>query len=156
MHAVTRNTREASGPVSAAPAESADPNELGGLVMEQPKENATEISDIVPSPQQQDSLPPGQTSWLMHVYADDIALVTTRTVVMNSHDHTPTNGLPCSSCLAEHMLGKAGHFSTVYPVVDLFNGTICMRLDACSTTSHEYSSWSNDIPWHHEQEPSNM
>lgn len=64
-HAVTRNRREASGPASAAPAESANPNELGGLIMEQPNENATEISDVVPSPELQDSLPPGQTSWLL-------------------------------------------------------------------------------------------
>lgn len=69
---MTRNTREASGPASAAPTESADPNGLGGLIMEQPKENATEISDIVSSPELHESLPPGQTSCLMHVYADDM------------------------------------------------------------------------------------
>ena len=59
--AVTRNRSEAFGPASAAPAESVIPDALEAFVMEQPDENATDV-DVVPSPELQNSLPPGQTS----------------------------------------------------------------------------------------------
>lgn len=58
VYAVTRNRSEASGPASAAPAESVTAVGLGALVMEQPDENA----DVVPSPELQQSMPPGQIS----------------------------------------------------------------------------------------------
>ena len=47
-----------SGPASAAPAESVPAIGLETLVMEQPDEKA----DVVPSPELQESMPPGQIS----------------------------------------------------------------------------------------------
>lgn len=56
-YAVTRNKGEASGP-AVAPAEDAPPDGLGDLVVDQPDQNATD-TDVLPSPEPQDVLPPG-------------------------------------------------------------------------------------------------